>query len=117
MGYDARQTDQCFTIKKERIAKAYYGLKDYVRRRCHDFDDILTESGWESDSDSDGNVVKIHFCAENWGDDDFDFMKQLAPYVEPNSYIQFSCNGGEDLWRLVFDGETCEYVYPKIVWE
>lgn len=117
MGYDARQTDQCFTIKKEKINKAYEALRVYVRKRCHDFDDILDEEGWESCSDDYGNIVKIYFCADNWNNNKFDFMKELAPYVEPDSYIQFSCNEGEDLWRLVFDGETCKYVYPKIIWE
>lgn len=117
MGYDARQTDSSFLIKKKNKAKAFKHLKSCYIGQLKSLKDFLEDDGWEVTYNDDGDITDINFLGENWHSSDLVFMRNLARFVEAGSYIQFSCNGGEDLWRIVFDGEDCSIVHPKIIWE
>lgn len=62
-----------------------------------------------------GDFYKIdYFDGEKLGNEDKIF-NSIAKYIEKDTYLEFSGEDG-DIFRLVFDGEKCEYKYPEIVW-
>lgn len=117
MGYDARQTDCSFFIAKEDKAKAFEVVEEFSDQDAESLKDVLDERGWEVYLNKNKDIVKISYCLENWHAEDIELMQELAPFVKAGSFIQFSCNGGEDIFRLVFDGKECKKVFAKIVWE
>jgi hypothetical protein len=57
-----------------------------------------------------GDIIGLEFDGEKIGDEETLF-EAIAPAVEKGSYIQASGDDGE-IWRWVFDGETCTAVSP-----
>jgi hypothetical protein len=73
----------------------------------------LVEWRWQIYTDkASENVTSISFEGEKLGDEQILF-NALAPYVEPDSYIEVD---GEDSnrWRWVFNGKTCEEISAEV---
>jgi hypothetical protein len=75
---------------------------------------ILADSGFEIETDENGNIVNFYIDGEGIYDDETLFQ-ELAPYMHSGSYIEF-CNEMGDIWRRVFDGESVDCVYAVVVW-
>jgi len=129
MGYYISLNENNFTIKKENVQGAVDAIKAlHGKETCcgnfswvdHDFhkldslEDIL--GAWRYGiSFKDGDVCDIDFEGEKLGDDELLFSA-LAPFVEPESYLQYSGEEGHH-WRWVFDGKTMVELDGKLVWE
>ena len=77
------------------------------------FDQVRWEVEWEGRPEV-SDIVGIQFYGEKLGDDQ-QFFDIIAPLVEPDSYIQMS-GEDSDMWRWVFNGDTCQEVYPEVSW-
>lgn len=64
--------------------------------------EALEEQGWLLVFDDKGNVEDIEFPGEKIHADMDDIFPQLAPFVDPGSFVQFD---GEAFLRYDFDGE------------
>lgn len=64
--------------------------------------------------DDQGDVIGIEFLGEKLGDE-FIIWKVIAPYVEPNSFIEMTGYDGCK-WRWVFKDGECQEIYPKTEW-
>lgn len=127
MGYCMQQHDACFTIKREKqddCLKAIKALGDNVPKygyswvdtskfmKANDLAAALDAWRWTAEVDDEtGDVTAINFRGEKLGDDHV-LWNAIAPFVEPDCYIQM---GGEDgsAWRWTFNGKTCEEVQPR----
>lgn len=120
----------------QRILCRGFAYVDEDFRECESFKEIMREWRWEVRIDNEdderpkydedtgswipttedpGCVYDIYFSGENMGDDK-DLLDTLAPFVKAGSYIQMQGEDGE-MWRWVFDGETCKEIRPTITWE
>ena len=133
MGYYINMLDSNFVIKKENFEKALESLKSVFvpeNMTCYDYingkeyphfswvstklvlesktlEEALEEIRYESKYDSDGNICRIEFTGEKYGDEDI-FFAALAPYVEPGSFVSFEGEDGER-WQWKFtDGKVEE---------
>ena len=128
MGYCMTQMEQDFKIKGENIPAAWEALKKklngnsihmWVDNRAAitapSFERTMEKCRWSVETYDTHDVEEINFEGEKLGNDDIIF-KTLAPYVEPNSYIQMQ---GEDgyIWRWVFDGKTVVEKAGRIVFD
>jgi len=52
-------------------------------------------------------ITGIYFNGEKFDGTEHEMFNSIAPFVEAGSYIEMLGEGGE-IWRWVFDGETCE---------
>lgn len=121
MGYSISQGSTQFRIKKENLDKALEALNTKLPfGRYHwathvkqgSLQNSMSEWSWDPEFDPEtGDINDITFNAEKLGDE-IKMFQTIAPFVETGSYIQVSGEGGES-WRWVFDGKTCEEVYPK----
>lgn len=73
---------------------------------------IFDELRYPVEFDSEGNVCGIEFDGEKLGDEK-EFFKAMAPYVEPESYIEIQGEEGA-FWRWVFRSGKCITKYPTI---
>lgn len=135
MGYCISQIGTNFEILSENKQKALNALKDYFKNNnnkddilhyhpwvdedklflSNTLEDALYECRWEVDIDDNGDISYISFIGEKYGDDE-QYLNSIAPFVEKDSYIEFSGEDGE-LFRWIFDGETCKEIYPRIDWK
>ncbi len=127
MGYCMTQHGAQFTIKREKqddclkaikalgaaVPKYGYSWVDTARFvNANDLQTALDAWRWETELDDEsGDIATINFRGEKLGDDKV-LWDAIAPYVEPDSFIQMS---GEDgaAWRWVFDGKTCKEIEPR----
>ena len=123
MGYYITQSDTNFKILKENLndvlesIRALHGqetIRDGINQSRHHFswvaenfykketlDEILDDWRYEVEYDNEGNVVNIEFTGEKLGDDEILF-RQIAKFVEHDSYITICGEDGEQ-WRWVFE--------------
>lgn len=73
---------------------------------------MLSEWGWEIESNAAGDVVGIEFQRSKIGDED-DLFRAMAPHVAAGSWIEVECEGasGHVRWRWTFDGAICRRDY------
>lgn len=131
MSYGVTCTDLSFSIQKENIFKVLEALDSspycYLSEEelesirggnAEKQQDILWKAFWDNgyspEFDSDGNVDDLSHQAEYWYDDN-KFFEVFAPYVDKGSYIEMSGEDGQ-LWRMLFDGEHCQEVFPSVSW-
>ncbi|MBX4266590.1 hypothetical protein [Clostridium estertheticum] len=128
MGYCMDLTENKFKIKKENEVNVLKALKDFAEENtqlrwvdsvvileANDVFSAFEEIRYPLEIDANGDLVLEYFSGEKLGDDKL-ILNSIAKYVEPNSYLQFSGEDGE-IFRYVFNGETCEEKAPKISWE
>ena len=135
MGYCMEQRGSSFTIKAENMAGAIAAVKALDGAQAENGASGFSSRGphyawvgngfgkhnslvglmgawrwqlWVKDDDASGevSVIDISFDGEKIGDDMVLFAA-IAPFVEPESYIEMA---GEDgyIWRYYFDGETVD---------
>lgn len=130
MGYCITVTDNQLKINKENFQNcvnaiiSLHGQETYqdhfswVDRNFYQLNslkDILNAWRWEPLYDESGNIQQLEFTGEKLGDDELLF-KTLAPFIEPDSFINFR---GEDNyhWQYAFDGKTMKELQGKVVYE
>lgn len=82
------------------------------------FEGVLTRGGFSTYSNPYFEDTEIECLAfkEVLGEYNEDFLKTIAPFVPPDSYIEIETKD-DLLYRWKFDGSTCKKIYQKIVWE
>lgn len=128
MGYCMTQMEHKFNIKRENIPMAWEALKKVLKGskinswvdnagalNARNFEETMKKCRWEVESYESDGIDNIEFYGEKLGDD-AEVFAAIAPYVEPDSYIQMQ---GEDgyIWRWVFDGKTVEEKTGRIVFD
>ena len=129
MGYCITQTESDFSIPNELKGGALAAIKNLRGRetikdssgyhfRWVDTDRFMAATTlvgamaeWRYDITTDiatGDIFGIEFRGEKSGDEEYLFGA-IAPFVVPDSYIQFR---GEDgaIWRWIFDGQNAHEV-------
>ena len=132
MGYAMHSEDAEFTIKPSNVAGALASIKalaggetitdssgrhySWVETREFVEAETLSQAmrAWRwvlVRNGETGEIEGINFEGEKIGDEAALFGA-IAPFVEPDSYIQMQ---GEDgaLWRWLFDGKTCTEKPPR----
>lgn len=131
MSYYMTLGDLMFEIKKENIEKALQAIKNQAKtfeqkNLCADIDillnaktlnEALAEFSYgvsEHNIDSvTGDIVSLEYFGEKLEDDEMLFA-WIAPYVEPDSFIQMRGEDG-DIWRWVFENKELYEVTGEIV--
>lgn len=122
MGYYITVRDVHFKIKKHNFEKALEAIKElpphgWVDSRYTEADTLeeaMTCWRWEAGYNAEGDIDYLLFIGEKLGNDEM-FFTALAPYVEPDSYIEM--DGEENaLWRWCFDGQGMEEQFAEIRW-
>jgi len=127
MGYCVDLQDNNFRFKKEDSENIFKALKEFANNvkklmwadeysilHAEDIEECFEELRYPLIEN--GEFYEIdYFSGEKLGDEDKIF-NSIAKYIEKDTYLEFVGEDG-DVFRLVFDGEKCEYKYPKIVWE
>jgi len=94
------------------------GQHSYVRDEWRDagtLEELLFCWRWQADVDPEsGDVVDLHFCGENVGEDEVMFGA-LAPFVRAGSYLEMDAEG--DRWLWSFDGAALETKRATISYE
>lgn len=137
MGYCIEMVDSKFTIKKHNFNLALDALKkvfipenmtcyDYLNKQpmphfswvctesvlnCETLGEALSEIRYCPIYDKDGNIVRVIFEGEKYGDENI-FFSALAKYVEPDSYIRFVGEDGAK-WIWWFDNEEVDQLYKR----
>jgi hypothetical protein len=129
MGYSARISETKFLIKEDNLEDSFIYTKDflikydkkisYVEKEdieaTNNLEDLFEVFGFEIDFDSTtGHLDTIDFVWEKLGEEMI-LLKQIAPYVEEGSYIQWVGEDG-DIWRYVFRNNIFEIIKSKIEW-
>lgn len=126
MGYCMRMTECDFFVAAKDKEAALRLVKDATgtffdmwgsvdaANNASTMEEFLEEARWKYTLDGDQNIVGVEFQGEKLGDDEH-FFNAMAPHVKSGSYIQMHGEDG-DVWRWVFNGETCVCVYPKVTW-
>ena len=133
MGYYINQRDSYFRMNKKNFAKALKAIKALANYKgdmicgdhfswvdpafvdSPDIKDALKMWRWDAEFDKDGNIEGIRFSGEKYGGDEVIMLNAIAPYVETGSYIEMQGEQGE-IWRWVFDKDSCKEVNATIVW-
>ena len=129
MGVSLSVTRVEFRILAEHRKPAFLAIKalgsDYRWVDTHDLDRARTLAaaidawGWRivdeyrDEGEPSGDVIGIEFEREKLGDED-ELFSALAPFVVAGSFIEARADG--ELFRWVFDGQTCRVVQPRIDW-
>lgn len=99
-----------FILDEKDVLKKAYRLTMWAQKLHCPFDILADEDLLEAHYDESG-------YGEYWHEDrTVAFLKVIAPYVQPNSYLGFI---GEDqsMWAYVFDGNgEFEYRVPELDW-
>ena len=109
MGYYMNSMNCSFALKKENVKAAWESIKN-----CCSFEEVMAECGWEVYINEKGDYDAIIFINEK-ASNDIVILNAIAPYVEPNSYIQMQGEDGE-IWRWVFEDGKVKEIYPTILW-
>lgn len=125
MGYYMHQMSESFMIRKEKQDAAMLAIKSLSGKETiknsggrhfswvdQDFatkydnlNDMMKAWRWMPEFDEDGNIIRLEFTGEKYGDDDILF-EAIAPYVEAGSFIEMLGEEGER-WKWKFNGEKC----------
>ena len=131
MGYCIELISNQFVIKKENFGKAFVALKKCFTEENMTISDssgkhfrfVSTKAALNSSTidealeviryipmkDENGNISKLKFTGEKYGDEEI-FFNALAPYIEPGSYLSFEGEDG-DKWTWKFINGKLEEVY------
>ena len=71
---------------------------------CPDMESILAALGFDTDYDSDGNLVGLRY-SDKTGSEDY-FLSCFAGFIKAGSYIEFSGEETEDYYRYLFDDKN-----------
>ena len=126
MGYRASQTDANIFVSFEHMNQMLDATQEYENMyprfsgKPSQFTTIQQAMDyyfWSVDIDEvDGEkcIIEIHFTGEKIRSEK-KFLKVIAPYVDPGSYIEMC---GEDgcMWRWTFNDNTCYELSPEIIW-
>ena len=125
---------QCgkFIIKKKYASEVVEALHDFAKNFTNDYnnnemmwvnknmlvkaetiEDCFKDIRYPLKFNKNGDFTIDYFLGEKRGDD-LEIFNSIARYVEPNSFIEFQGEDG-DVFRYVFDGETCEYEFIENV--
>jgi hypothetical protein len=126
MSYNIHVANQKFRIRREHQEAAFVALRE-LAQQGHLYwgvdEDILTafslpealaKSGWEPTLDDTRDIIEIQYTFEKGGSED-EIFAALAPYVEAGSWIELY-GADNETWRYVFDGRSCDYIHPIIIW-
>ena len=130
MGYCIELINNQFVMKKENFGKSLIALKKCFTEENMTISDasgkhfswVSTKAALNSSTidealetiryipikDENGNIQKLKFTGEKYGDEEI-FFNALAPYIEPGSYLSFEGEDG-DKWTWKFINGKVEYV-------
>lgn len=106
MGVDAIHISGNFKVTNKNIKKFlddHYSDRDDV-----DIYDLIDQIGWDTEKSRKEGIIGLRRDCEGWVyDDEFQFFKEMAPYVESGSEIIFEIIYGETYYErwLFEDGE------------
>lgn len=135
MGYYITIRDSNFKIKKENFDAALAAIKSLAGKETIEdsggrhfswvnpefvnsktLENAIKSWRWEPLMDKEtGDVDGLEFDGKKYGDEEVLFAA-LAPYVEPDSFIEVMGEEGE-MWRWFFDGKKLITQEAKITWE
>ncbi len=118
--------DSSFYISKKDIPKAVKvilesefadTLQNPINNNANEtevFQEYLKDNGYEIEFSEAGDIDGILFHSGKLNDDTA-FFNTFAKFVAPGSFLEMV---GEDnsIWRMYFNGETCEEINPIIEW-
>lgn len=81
---------------------------------CEAVEEILELLNFSVEKDLEGNVHILSFESDHGGDEEV-FLKALAPYVKPGSFIEWQAEGGE-MWRNDFVQGKMTTSSGEVVW-
>lgn len=91
----------------------------YFGGQVADTDDLLVimhNMSFEPFVDESGDIISFSYAGEKWYQQIEDFADVIAPFVEPDSVIDFEGEQGE-FFRYTFDGQTMREKAGTIEWE
>lgn len=135
MGYCMRQLKQQFFLPKENVQNAYEAVKTLHGKESiedssgyhfswvsHDFyklpnfEEIMKEWRWKPTFDEQGNVTKLTFTGEKFGDD-IKLFNTIAPFVQTNSFIEMRGEDGAQ-WTWTFqDNHVSETFHQTSIYD
>ena len=112
-----------FNLSGEQKHTAYQELrKNFLTsnwmKDCHSLEDVLSEFGFETESDENDNIISIEDVDMDNNDNDVieSIFSVIAPFVYEGSYIElYDEYGGK--WRWIFRDGKCIYVKATVTWE
>lgn len=103
------------TYVNGRVARrSFRWMSGYDLTAATSLEEMLKWWRWHPKTNDAGDIVKVQFDGEKSGDDMY-LWTAIAPFVEPNSYIEMQGEDGAQ-WRWVFDGKTVTEVQAKVSW-
>lgn len=128
MGYNVSTMDVCFTIPAENVDQAYAEMcraNDHFTERfpsfnifdqeqCSNAIEAFRNIGFDADTDITGDIIVYGFDGKSKNEEKI--FEAIAPYVEPNSYIEWRGENGE-MWRNVFENGRMITQNGEIVWK
>lgn len=126
MSYYCTLIDSNFYISKDDIPKAVKAilesefadtLQNPISQNANAtevFVQYLKDNNYEAEFSSTGDIDTILFNSDRLNDDT-NFFNTFAKYVAAGSYLEF-IGQENDVWRMYFNGETCEEISPVIEW-
>ena len=126
MSYYCTLRDSNFYINKNDISKAVKAilesefadtLQNPINQNANAtevFQAYLADNGYEAEFSPKGDIDGILFHADKLNDDT-NFFNTFAKYVVAGSYLEM-VGENNDIWRMYFNGETCEEITPVIEW-
>lgn len=78
-------------------------------------EDAFEEIGYVLCLKDDGFYYLDYMSNEKLGEEE-EIFNSIAKHIVKGTYLEYM-GGDGDLFRFVFNGEKCEYVSPKIIWE
>jgi len=128
MGYHVDMMDASFNMKKENLLPALKAVKDFIRvsaqlrwvdnytiLNASNLAEVMEEFKYELSVDDLGNVYDIGYDSDKQGDEETIF-RVIAPYVEPDSYIEMLGEDG-DRWRYLFKDGVLKILQGRVVWD
>lgn len=134
MGYCITVTDNQLKIKQENFQKCLEAIKSLHGQETNNYqnkshfswvdekfyqlnslDQILNEWRWKPLYDENGNIQQLEFNGEKLGDDEILF-KTLAPFIEPDSFINFRGEDNEH-WQYAFNGKTIRELKGEVIFQ
>lgn len=77
---------------------------------------VMRNMSFEPYIDDVGDLIAFNYAGEKWYQQIEDFADVIAPFVEPDSHIDFEGEQGE-YFRYAFDGKTMREKAGTIEWE
>lgn len=97
-------------------AKWFSWMDPNYPEKCKTFVEILEELGFTDlwFHPTNGDLIGLSY--DNKTGNELDFFNVIAPFVEPNSYINWRGEDGEQ-WQWFFDGEKLIHKFAEIVYK